>query len=393
MNFEDRYGALGRLLHDVAFRAGQAQQAMADIEELLWGDVLEKVPLENPVFVTALPRSGTTILLQLLTNCGHFASHTYRDVPFVLAPWIWNRFSSHFAADDRSVERAHGDGLTVSASSPEAFEEMVWKHFWPERYRESNISPWTEPERRPEFERFLEAHMRKIVALRRGDLPWAEGRTSSESGVRGPDRYVSKNNLNVSRLAAPPRPLRQGTFLIPVRNPVQQAASMCRQHRRFLHIHSQDDFVRRYMEAIGHHEFGRGLRPVNFGGWLDQVGWQGDVEGPNTDEGGADPTGVTFWLRYWVAAYSHVLEHANLGTSDAPPARLLSYAALTSEPEKALARLAEVVDVPAEDLTRLAGHLEPPRTHEVEIEAVPDDLLQKARALHDRLEERAAVKL
>mgnify|MGYP006199804513 CR=1 FL=1 len=40
------------------------------------------------------------------------------------------------------------------------------------------------------------------------------------------------------------------------------------QHIRFLEIHEQDDFVREYMEAIGHHDFGAGLKPVNFGNWL-----------------------------------------------------------------------------------------------------------------------------
>jgi len=79
-------------------------------------------------------------------------------------------------------------------------------------------------------------------------------------------RYLSKNNLNIARLAALPEPLQEGTILVPFRDPVQQAVSVHRQHERLLEIHEEDDFVREYMEAIGHHEFGKGLKPVNFGG-------------------------------------------------------------------------------------------------------------------------------
>ena len=72
-------------------------------------------------------------------------------------------------------------------------------------------------------------------------------------------RYLSNNNLNIARLAVLPGPLQEGMMLVPFRDPVQQAASMHRQHERFLQIHEEDDFVREYMEAIGHHEFGKGL--------------------------------------------------------------------------------------------------------------------------------------
>lgn len=371
MNFEDRYGRVDRLLHDFAFGAGRAQHAMAEVEEILYRDTLDEVELDAPVFVTALPRSGTTILLQLLADSGLFASHTYRDMPFVLCPMLWSRFSSRFAAGEEAMERAHGDGLEVSADSPEAFEEMIWKHFWPDRYRSDRILPWTpEAERDAEFDAFLEAHMRKVIALRR-DGPGDER------------RYVSKNNLNIARLAAPPRPLRRGTILVPFREPVQQAASMLRQHRRFLGIHDEDDFVRRYMEAIGHHEFGKGLRPVDFGGWLDGAGWEGlDAADPPA---AADPEGLEFWVRYWVAAYRDILERAASRVS------LLPYARLTGEPEETLGRLAGVLDVPAGELASMAGRLRPPRTHDVDLSGVADGVLEEARALHRELEGAAGV--
>lgn len=357
MRYEDRYGRLDRLFHRIAFAAGTGQRALGELEAHLYGDTLEAIAIEHPVWITALPRAGTTILLNLLHETGRFASHTYRDVPFVLAPMLWSRLSSGFRADETPVERAHGDGLEISGDSPEAFEEMVWKRFWPGHYREDRILPWTGGERRPEFEAFLETHMRKVIALRR------EGPSDAR-------RYLSKANVHVARLAGLPGPLGRGRLLVAFREPLQHAASLLRQHRRFLELHAEDPFLRRYMSAIGHHEFGRELKPVDYGGWL--------AEAPDSET-------LAFWVRYWVVTYRHVLEHAG------PAVSLVSYGRLTGEPEAALARLAGAVGLPDEELTPLADRLRPPRTHEVDETGLPPGLLEEATALHRELEERAEV--
>ena len=357
MNFDERYGQLDRILYRIAFRGGTAQHAMADVEEMMYRDQLDATSVDDPVFITSLPRAGTTILLKLLWNTGGFASHTYRDMPFVLCPLLWNQFSQQFAEDDTTRERAHGDGLKVSGTSPEAFEDMVWKHFWPDHYRGDHIRPWQSDEQNREFAAFFETHMRKVVAVRQEEKPDAAC-------------YLSKNNLNIARLAASPPPLSEGTFLIPFRDPVQQAASMYRQHERFLEIHEEDDFVREYMEAIGHHEFGKGLRPVNFDDWLEEA---------------SPPSQLAFWVEYWVAAYRHILHHADESTV------LLSYARLTEEPENSLAQLAEVLDIPAAHLTSQAEHLRPPRTHSVDRDALSDALLQEATEVYEHLDRKAAV--
>ena len=355
MNFEERYGRLDRILYRIAFRAGQAQHAMADVEDTLYREKIDSISVEDPVFISSLPRAGTTILLKLLWNTGHFASHTYQDMPFVLCPLLWSQFSQQFAEEDTTRERAHGDGLEVSGRSPEAFEEMIWKHFWPDHYRDDHIRPWRDPDQSRPFESFFETHMRKVIAVRQEERPGAQ-------------RYLSKNNLNIARLAAPPSPLQQGTFLIPFREPVQQAASMYRQHQRFLDIHEEDDFVREYMEVIGHHEFGKGLRPVNFDSWLDDA---------------ADPDDLTFWIQYWIAAYRHVLQHADDSMV------LLSYARLTEDPAATLSRLADRLKIRDDSLASQADQVRQPREHEVDRKPVSDALLQEAADLYDQLQQRA----
>lgn len=357
MTFEDRYARLDRLLHRIAFRTVFAQLAVADMEELIFRERLGSVTVGDPVFISGLPRSGTTILLELLCRTETLASHTYRDMPFLLCPLLWNRFSRHFRIDDQPRERAHGDGIRISAKSPEAFEEMIWKRFWPAHYRSDRILPWTSTARNEEFETFFERHMRKIVVLRRED-----------PSVKR--RYVSKNNLNIARLAALPGPLRRGALLIPFRDPVQQAASMLRQHLRFLEIHEQDGFVQRYMEAIGHHEFGKGLRPVDFGGWLEDA---------------PPPDRLEFWLRYWIAAYRHVVDHAGSSTS------CICYEHVTARPKQALAGVADAVGVRRMELTSQAGRVRPPRTHDVRESEIPAPVREEARELYRTLRQEAAV--
>ena len=77
MNFGDRYGTMGRLLHRIAFRAGTAQRALSDVENALYAGRIDGITADDPVFIISLPRSGTTILLKLLWRAGRFATHTY----------------------------------------------------------------------------------------------------------------------------------------------------------------------------------------------------------------------------------------------------------------------------------------------------------------------------
>ena len=87
-----------------------------------------KLHSDDHIFVSGLARSGTTILLNALFKSKKFSSLSYKDMPFVLAPNFWSKFSLS-NNDSAMVERAHGDGIKVSTESPEAFEEVFWKTF------------------------------------------------------------------------------------------------------------------------------------------------------------------------------------------------------------------------------------------------------------------------
>ena len=356
MNFENRYSLLDKLLHHLAFRTTKVQTAVADIEDRLYSDRLESIPIDRPVFVTALPRAGTTIVLELLVNSG-FASHTYRDMPFVICPMIWHNYSNHFFKGDSARERAHGDGLTISMGSPEALEEVIWKAHWPDHYRTDVIEPWREFGD-SDFADFFKSHIRKILAIRYPD----------DSAGR---RYVSKNNLNIARLDVLPEIFRDCIILIPFREPLQHAASLLNQHERFSAMHSKDHFVKHYMEGIGHYEFGESLRPINFDGWLK-------------DYRRSAATTLSFWLDYWLASYRRVLSAAG------DYAHFLSFEDLSERPRETLSALAAVTGLEDRSkLIRQANALRVPRKHAINISGLAPDRIQMAQSLYAELCQRS----
>lgn len=351
-DFQVRYSVVDRMLHRLAFRSAPVLADLAGIEDTLFRRSLDSADPARPVFLTSLPRAGTTMLLELLVDSGAFAAHTYRDMPFVLTPLLWDRFASRFRSEEGVRERAHGDGMLVGVDSPEAFEEMLWKAFWREKYHEDRIAVWT-GEEHSEFPDVLRAHMRKIILLRR-------------SSPSDEIRYLSKNNLNIARIRYLERAFPDALILVPIRDPVQQALSLLRQHRNFEKIHREDRFAARYMEAIGHYDFGVNLRPVDFGGWFSSDAY--------------DPRTLEFWLAYWVAAYSSLSEHAG----DA--FRLISYGRLCRDPEATLRGLARTLELPSPArLLGLSGRIREPGRRDLREDDAPEALVSRARALHTHL--------
>ena len=104
---------------------------LGNFETRILSERLDKVPIVKPVYIAGLARSGTTILLELLARHPDVTSHRYRDFPPVLTPWFWNWFVDRAGNGPQAAsERAHGDGIDVTAESPEAFEEVIWMAFF-----------------------------------------------------------------------------------------------------------------------------------------------------------------------------------------------------------------------------------------------------------------------
>ena len=212
---------------------------------------------DNHVFVAGLARSGTTMLLNAIYQSDQFASLTYDDMPFILAPNFWAKISPT-KVHGEPQERIHGDGVKVTTNSPEAFEEVFWKTF-------SDDSKNC----RETFINFVSLILKKNHKT----------------------RYLSKNNQNIRRLKVLSEYFPQSKILIPFRDPIQQTLSLFSQHKRFVKEQNEDTFIQDYMDWIGHSEFGldyKMIHPFN-------------LKYPNEMQ-------FNHWLEQWYLTYKSILE-------------------------------------------------------------------------------------
>ena len=255
---------------------------LGDWETRLLGKRLRAVPLERPVFITGLARAGTTILLRKLSELPDFASHRYADFPFLFTPYVWSRLRRLAPArPERPRERMHADRIMVTAESPEAMEEILWRAFFPALHDPDHSNVLDGRVMHAEFEAFFTDHLRKLLL------------------ARGAGRYVSKNNYNVTRLGYLARIFPDSRFLLAVRAPVAHVASLMKQHELFGRVQRESETARRHLRLVGHFEFGLDRRPINPGD--DAV--LAHIQSCWRD--GADARG---WAAYWALIYRHLLD-------------------------------------------------------------------------------------
>ncbi len=261
-----------RMLEGLALGSRPLVELSFDIERAIYGRRAAAVPLIAPVFVAGFARCGTSVLTRELQRTGVFGSLSYRDLPFPLAPNLWHRLSRDWQRSVAAGERGHGDGLLHDLDSPEAIEEMFWLCHEGDRYRHAgHVAPVAPDAQSCDAFR---AHVR-LVLLRYGLT-----------------RYLSKNNANILRLPALAATFPDAILLHPFRDPLQQAASLHRQHLRACALAADDPYRARFMGWLGHHEFGADHRPIRFG---DAAPCRGD------------PATIDYWLAAWIAAYRFLL--------------------------------------------------------------------------------------
>ena len=344
---QKRYGPASRLLHALALERPFVAETWLDVEELLHGRNLPVADAGAHVFVTGLARAGTTMLMRLLHASGRFASLTYRDMPFVLAPNLWASLTRRSRRNIQARERAHGDGVVVDADSPEALDEVFWRVVCGSDYIGPNtLSPMEAGgDAVDRFRRYVALVLKRY----------------------GSDRYLSKNNNNLLRLPSIRRAFPNAHLVVPFRDPLRQAASLLTQHRRFSQQQRDDPFTRRYMAWLVHHEFGLDHRPFAFAG--------------SDTSADADRDQPAYWLQQWMATYSHVLECVD---QTAINPIFVSYEWICAEPERACEALASRLDLPPTALTFA------PRRSPADTPAIADHpLVGRARELYAALEERS----
>ncbi len=334
-----------QILHMIAF-VPKVQKALFGFDNAIYRVFGRKPDGARHVFITSLARGGTTACLNAIYSLDEVATNTYRDMPFITAPVVWNGLSGITGRKTERHERAHGDGLEIDLDSPEAFDEVFWKLWWPEKYAEDGIALWTPEDRTQKQARNLEKAFEKTIAVR--------GRNCRV--------YVSKNNANIARLPLLKAMFPDSVILVPLRRPAPHAASLLRQHRNFVRQQSEDRFVERYMRDIGHYEFGLAHKPIQFPGF--------DASRYDTD----DPN---YWLHYWISAFEEVQRQAGM-------VDLVLQDELRHAPDdvmKSLLARNGIRHDPATDFSSFFRQAE-----DMAEEAVFDpDLLAEANRLYDRL--------
>ena len=280
---EPAYAEADQLMHRLAFANRRMVRALARLDNRIFRRSIQRVSVAPPVFIVSLPRGGTTALLNALHRLPGVATHEYRDMPFVTAPLLWSRLGGDRSKRVEKRERAHGDGLEIDLDSPEAFDEVLWRAHWPHKYAAGRIRTFDEGDLDDDATEDFTRHHAKVALVRHG---------------RGADacRYVSKNNANIGRLRVLDRMFPGCSIVVALRRPAAHAASLHRQHERFLRLHAEDPFVRDYMRDIGHLEFGELHQPIDFAGLADLVGAR-------------EPSEPDYWLAYWIAAFEEVARH------------------------------------------------------------------------------------
>ena len=144
-----------------------------------------------------------------------------------------------------------------------------------------------------------------------------------------------------------------------------------KQHECFTGYHQEDRFSKRYMEWLGHYDFGQNFKPINFDNWLDD----GDFKSYSDEN---------FWMKYWTMAYSHVLNHRTENVY------LVDFDKLLSDGKSSLQAIADCLGLENKNkLVEAASRLRAPTSRPLESHQLSPEILQTALEIHEQLKSAA----
>ncbi len=246
----NNYNFLQKKLHKLVLGFNFVKNSLFEIEKKIFLSN-KNIKKNNHIFISGLPRSGTTSLLNFLYSTDEFASLTYKDMPFVLSPNIFSKLS--LKKKIPKTERIHQDGISYDQDSPDTFDEVLFLTF-------------------KESECFENYNYLISLILNRYEK----------------EKYLSKNNNNYKRIDEILSCYPQSVVLIPFREPLQHANSLIQKHFMFIEKQSEDPFILDYMNFLGHYEFG-----LNHRYWLKPISY-------------SDTKDINYWLEQWNLFYTNL---------------------------------------------------------------------------------------
>ena len=218
-----------------------------DILSKFENNLIEKknIIITDPVFVTGCPRSGTTILTEILNETNYFGSYLYKDLPYYKIPIIWNYIRDKMLESNvDKIRRIHGDNIFYNYNSPDSFEEIIWSNNLP-NYNDMIGSFIEDNYENKRLLSELENSIKKILFLRNSK------------------RYLSKGNYNLFRLKYLMKNFKNAKFIIVIRDPYQTSLSSENVHKIFLLESKKDNNFDKALEFLCHFEFGNKRKVLN----------------------------------------------------------------------------------------------------------------------------------
>jgi hypothetical protein len=291
--------------------------------ETAWAfEHIEKFKVDRPIYISGLARSGSTILLELLSSHPETATHQYKDFPLIHIPIWWNKFLERAGQKvTQEIDRAHKDRIKITPDSPEAMEEILWMSFFNTCHDPNVNNILNEDDFIAEFDTFYKDHILKLLH------------------AKGGSRYLSKGNYNISRIEYIFKLFPDALFLIPVRDPISHIASLMKQHKLFCELETRDGKILSYMQRAGHYEFGLDRRPINFSGDSTSKIQKYWAEGHE----------VRGWAVTWASAYSYIAELYEKNPTLSHQMKIVCYDKLCEDPLTTLSHIYKHCQLEIED--------------------------------------------
>lgn len=300
---------------------------LATIESAVLGDAIERIAPGPPVWICGMARAGSTILLEFLNDAPDFTAHQYGDYPWLWTPYWRNWLRQRLPPSKEAAgERAHGDRLQVTPSSPEAFEEVFWMHFFANRHDPATSQILDRHTVNAAFERFFDEHQRKLLLARKAS------------------RYLGKANYQLARLGYLHKLYPNARFVIPVRDPLAQVQSLLQQDQRFRQLDTEDPAVGAHLARIGHFEFGPQKRAFHVGDETVTRAIGGDFAAHRLASG---------YARQWAAQYGYAERLMREDPKLASACLWVGYESLCASPAPQLQRIGQHVGLADADVDLL----------------------------------------
>jgi hypothetical protein len=201
-------------------------------------------------------------------------------------------------------------------------EEMLWMAFDPHAHNPACDNSVGRGAVAPRFAAFYRDHIRKLLWLRQGR------------------RYLSKGNYNLVRLQALIELFPDARFIVPVRDPVTQVASLMRQHALFCAAEYRHPAALRYMQRAGHFEFGLDRRPLNIG----------SAEASEVENLWREGSELEGWSLYWTSLPHFLAERLQEDVALRDATLLVRFEELCAYPEVTLGRILAHARLAANDV-------------------------------------------